>query len=63
MARQERAGSKRGAWAGVLLIILAFVLAAFGLVLHNIPLFAACAVALLGGAFFSFTSRIMDITE
>jgi hypothetical protein len=53
---------KVGAWASVFVIVAAFVVGTFAVILHNNPiLWGAAAVVLVIGGILAMTSRIMEL--
>ncbi len=49
-----------GAWISVWLIVIAFVLGTFALILHSVPLWIATGIVTIAGIVGGFMSRIMD---
>ncbi len=49
-----------GSWLSITLIVVAFVLGTFALILDSIPLWIATGVAMVAGIAGGFASKIMD---
>jgi hypothetical protein len=54
---------KTGSWVAVFLIIVAFILAALGMILESIVLDIIAAALFVGGLILAFASRIFDQVE
>ena len=49
-----------GAWVSVTLIVIAFTLGTFALILHSVPLWIATGIVMVAGIAGGLASRIMD---
>jgi hypothetical protein len=49
-----------GAWVSVTLVVIAFILGTFALIVDSIPLWIATGVVMVAGIAGGFASRIMD---
>jgi uncharacterized membrane protein YvlD (DUF360 family) len=49
-----------GAWLSVTLIVIAFTLGTFALIVDSVPLWIATGVVMVAGIVGGFASRIMD---
>ena len=49
-----------GAWVSVTLVVIAFILGTFALIVHSVPLWIATGVVMVAGIAGGFASRIMD---
>jgi hypothetical protein len=49
-----------GAWLSVVLVVIAFILGTFALIVHSVPLWIATGVVMVAGIVGGFASRIMD---
>jgi predicted Na+-dependent transporter len=49
-----------GAWVSVTLVVIAFILGTFALIVDSVPLWIATGVVMVAGIAGGFASRIMD---
>lgn len=49
-----------GSWAAVILIIAAFTVGVFALILGSVPLWIVTGVCMVAGGIFALAARIMD---